>query len=258
MNALTQTVKNLPEQTSRAVVHSRFAISIWSKILLPFLLIIASAMMSNDPNPLGWIGTGLIFLFLILTLVAFRRAWVHGDEVEDKDTGRRREQELKAHAKMRELGLKGRPYPVYFWEARPSAGRYREEDCILIEIKKLERADSYGSFIPGYLLKDATGETVAEVEESPEGETTGLKSTRVCSQRISVQSEDPEEAGLLSEEDERILSRTQAWVNSLNQQAKSEYKCRQKGQVALPPAPTPLDHKFQQVLQVQRRAQTPR
>ena len=262
MTALTRQMTKIPEKTREEMVRSRVAISGVSKPALCALAIWPAAELSTASIPfLGWTGTLMIVLFSLMVILTLIQWAITGAESSDE---RKNEQEVKAQRKMRELGLKGRPYPVYFWDAvKEPRDRHRSHlgSRICVRVHKVTRTESYSSFIPGYQIKPARGETVAEVVDSEEGKEFSLKSTTIADQYLADErdpSRDPEMDGVLSEEDEQTLTRVQAWVNSLNAQAKSEYESGLKGQLALPPAPEPVDHKLHQVRQIQRRAHAKR
>lgn len=257
MTALTRQMQNATHKLSDQTVKCRVALVVSVKVLFPLLMIVPSAMISAVDAP-GMELLGTIMVLLCILTFAFH-GFLVGNKAEAYANKRAREKELEAHRKMRELGLKGRPYPVYFWEIEPRKGWNDPHNDIAVSVRKLTPVEPYRGARRGYLLSPVEGETVQVVEDQDGDGVAELSSARVVTQYLSSgHPEDPELAGMMLPEDEDTLTRVQNWVSQLNQQAKAEYLGERKrlkaSQSELPPELNPRERKITQLKTVQQRA----
>ena len=260
MNALDTKVKN-DYQLSSWMVGNRVALVLAGKILAPLLamLLIVLCSVQEWAGMESELGSALFMFFFVTFWVNLAIQLERGDRrVKD----RKKDREVHAHRRMRELGLKGRPWPIYFWEAEPryATPALGQED-IAVRIHKLTRADSYGSPIRGYLLSEVESTLVSVVEDKDGDQLPKLSSVTVGSQYISsCDPEDPELDGMISPENVATLTRAQTWVNQLNADSEAEYRLERKRRKAGPapelqeaPEPTPLEIKLARLETVQQR-----
>lgn len=254
MHVLTPKMRARKEEMTKWMLEWRLAIASTLKLLLGFSSMYAVGSLI-DNTPASPLETGGILTLLLtggLTLRQGVKAWRRGEE---SLLYRSSSQELEARERMRELGLKGRPYPVYFWELTPSDEP--DKGDVKLTVMRLERDPTdYGWCLPGYSVCDASGTSITVVEDTDGDNEPEITSLPVTPQYLRPDPDDPEMEGLVNLEDQETLARVQSWVNQLNADAQAEYKRQQKGLPALQALAdaSPAEQRLSQLRQIQRKA----
>ena len=233
MTALDKKVKN-EYKISSWIVGNRMAFAIIVKMFVPFAIVVSSvAIDAYNLYGMGSIGPPMFLLSLIGFFFNASHQLRRGELYEKR---RDRRAEMLTHRRMRELGLKGRPWPTYFWEVGPRAHpSYPSADDIAVRIRKLTRVESFGSPIQGYLLSEVEGKLVNVVEDKEGDQLPELHSVRVGTQYISsCDPDDPDLDGVMNCKDRETLARAQTWVNQLNADSEAEYRLERKQSKAAP------------------------
>ena len=244
----------LARKVKETAVKNRVEIALIPKVGAPFL-VVALLILIGSMNLYG-MRTVCMVLMVISLLASYLFGVRQIREAAFQDQLRDREGELEAYRKMRELGVKGRPWELYFWESQAMEDCQDQREDIAVCVRKFTRAPSHGSPIRGYLLSDAECETVIVAEEAEAGMEPELRPVAVRVQYLSSREpEAPGRDGMMSGKDIETLTQIQTWVNQLNQQSEAEYRIEQREakEKALPlPPPSPLEQKMARLKAVQQ------